>query len=449
MILTKDKGFYKSLLLLALPIALQNLITFSVTLADSVMIGQLGDSAVSGVYMGSQIQTLLQVFTAGIEGAMLILSTQYWGKKDTDAIRKITAIGLRFAFIFALAVAVVCAIFPSFVISLFTPDESIIEAGAPYLRILSFSFPLFALTQGLIASMRSVESPKIGMIVSLISLLTNLGLNYLLIFGRLGFPKLGVAGAAIATLIARILELLVISVYVLIIDKKLCFKPGSLLIFDKALLRDFIKYGLPVMAGQLVWAINTLSSSAIMGRQTAEGVVTALSLANTLNSLAYVVMNGMSGAVGIIIGKTIGENKLDKIKEYAYTTQIIFLCLGLLTGGILQLIKNPFISLYKISESAVAAARTLINVLSVTIVGTCYQAACLFGLVKSGGDVSFVFKNDCIFVFLVVIPSAIIATKLGALPWIVFLCLKSDQILKCFVAVVKINKFNWIKKLTH
>ena len=186
-----------------------------------------------------------------------------------------------------------------------------------------------------------------------------------------------------------------------------------------------------------------------MGRQSAEGVVAALSLANTLNSLAYVIMNGMSGAVGIITGKTIGEGKTEKIREYAYTTQIIFLGLGLLTGGTLQLIKGPFISLYKISEAAVTVAESLINVLSVTIVGTCYQAACLFGLVKSGGDVSFVLRNDCIFVFLVVLPSALIATRLGAMPWIVFLCLKSDQILKCFVAAVKINRFNWIKKLTR
>lgn len=449
MIITKDKSFYKALALLALPIALQNLITFSVTLTDSIMIGQLGDAAISGVYMGSQIQTLLQVFTAGIEGAMLILSTQYWGKGECGAIRKITSIGLKFALAFSLAVAAMCAVFPTFVISLFTADSAIIESGAEYLRIISISFPFFALTQGLIASMRSVESPKVGMAVSLISLAANASINYVLIFGKLGFSPMGVKGAAIATLVARILEFAAIAVYVLFIDKKLKFGIRDCFGTDRALLRDFVKYGLPVMAGQLVWAVNTLSSSAIMGRQTAEGVVAALSLANTLNSLAYVVMNGMSGAVGIITGKTIGEGKTEKIKEYAYTTEIIFLGLGLLTGGTLQLIKNPFISIYKISAEAAAVAGSLINVLSVTIVGTCYQAACLFGLVKSGGDVSFVFKNDCIFVFLVVLPSALIATRLGAMPWIVFLCLKSDQILKCFVAAVKINRFNWIKKLTR
>ena len=137
------------------------------------------------------------------------------------------------------------------------------------------------------------------------------------------------------------------------------------------------------------------------------------------------------------------------MREYAKTVQILFLCLGAVTGLSVFLLRDAFISLYGVSAAAAGQARALINVLSVTTVGTCYQAACLFGLVKSGGDVSFVFKNDCIFVFLVVLPSALIATRLGAMPWIVFLCLKSDQILKCFVAAVKINRFNWMKKLTR
>ena len=202
------------------------------------------------------------------------------------------------------------------------------------------------------------------------------------------------------------------------------------------------------MAGQLVWAINMFSYSAIMGKLDYDGVITALSVAGTLNSLSYIVMNGMSGAVGIITGKTIGAGETEKIREYAYTVQILFILLGLLTGGLLQLLKNPFISLYDISNAAILQSQSLINVLSITIIGTCYQAACLFGLVKSGGDVSFVMKNDAIFVFLVVLPSALLAAHIGAAPWIVFLCLKSDQILKCFVAAVKINRFKWMKNLT-
>ena len=137
------------------------------------------------------------------------------------------------------------------------------------------------------------------------------------------------------------------------------------------------------------------------------------------------------------------------MREYAKTVQVIFLGLGFITGLSIFLLRDPFISMYGVSPDAVAQAKTLINVLSVTFVGSCYQAACLFGLVKSGGDISFVFKNDFIFVFFVVIPSAIIATYLGAPAWVVFACLKCDQIFKCFVAVVKINSFNWMKNLTR
>lgn len=449
MIFTKDKAFYKSLLRLSIPIALQNLITFSVGLADNIMIGSLGDAAVSGVYMGNMIGTLLQVFSAGIEGAILILSAQYWGEKNTAAIRRIVSIGMRCSALFGILLTVVCALMPRGVISLFTNDAVTVTVGAEYLSVVCYSYLFFCLTQGMIASMRSVESAKIGTAVSLVSLVADVALNYLLIFGKLGLPALGVKGAAIATLIARIIECAVITVYVFRVDKKLALSPKDLTSTDKALRKDFFKYGLPVMAGQLVWAVNMFSCSAIMGRQTDPGTVTGLSLANTLNNLAYVVMNGMSGAVGIITGKTIGEGKIDKMREYAKTVQVLFLALGLLTGGFLRLIKNPFISLYKISDDAVRSANSLINVLSFTIIGTCYQAACLFGLVKSGGDVSFVFRNDCIFVFLVVIPSAIVATALSAPAWVVFLCLKSDQILKCFVAVVKINRFRWMKKLTR
>ena len=158
-------------------------------------------------------------------------------------------------------------------------------------------------------------------------------------------------------------------------------------------------------------------------------------------------MNGLSGAVGIIIGKTIGEGKTDKIKEYAYTTQLIFIALGILTSGALLLGKNPFISLYDIGAEAAKTASELISVLALTIIGTSYQSACLIGLVKSGGDVSFILKNDAFFIFLVVIPLSVAAAKLDLPIWLIFFALKSDQLLKCIPAAIKINRFGWVKKL--
>ena len=448
-LITRDRSFYRSLVALAVPVALQNLITFAVSFADNLMVGSLGDAAVSGVYMGSQIQTLLQMISGGIEGAILVLASQYWGKKDIRSIKRIIAIGLQFSLMFGILLTTVCLVFPSQILSLFTADAAVIADGIVYLRIVCLSYVFFCVTQALISSMRSVEVARIGMGVSAISLVFNILLNYLLIFGHFGFPALGIAGAAIATLISRIVETLVMVLYVAKADKKLSLRFSDLLVVDKLLQKDFIRYGLPIIGGNLVWSVNMMVNSMILGRYSAS-VITAASVANTMNSLAYVTMNGLSAAVGIITGKTVGAGQTEKMKEYAYTVQILFFSLGLVTGGIVALLKNPFISIYTgITSEAALYSRQFITVLSVTIIGTCYQAAGLFGLVKSGGDISFVFKNDTIFVFLVVLPSAIIASYLGAAPWVVFACLKCDQILKCFVAVVKINRFDWMKNLTR
>ena len=446
-VFTKDRSFYRSLVTLAVPISLQNLVTFAVSFADNVMIGSLGDDAISGVYIGGQLQSVLQMFVGGIEGAILILAAQYWGKKDTQSIRKVVSIGIKFALAVGLLSSLVAVLFPQWVIRAFTTEPGVIQEGAAYVQIVGFTY-LFSVSQVMIAAMRSVETARIGLYISCMALVINVCLNYVFIFGHFGFPAMGVRGAALATLVSRILEMCVGVGYVFFVDKKLRFGLKDLLHTDRQLLRDFIRYGLPVIGGQVVWAINSLANTKILGYYSA-GVIAAASITGMLHNLVYVWMNGMSSAVGIITGKTVGAGQYEKMKEYSKTVQMIFLFVGLISGAAVFLARDGFISLYNASPEAQAYSRQFINVISVTIIGTCYQAACLFGLVKSGGDISFVFKNDTIFVFLVVIPSSLLAMWLGAPPWVVFACLKCDQILKCFVAIVKINRYNWMKNLTR
>ena len=447
-VFTKDRSFYRSLVTLAVPISLQNLVTFAVSFADNVMIGSLGDDAISGVYIGGQLQSVLQMFVGGIEGAILILAAQYWGKKDTQSIRKVVSIGIKFALAVGLLSSLVAVLFPQWVIRAFTTEPGVIQEGAAYVQIVGFTYLFFSVSQVMIAAMRSVETARIGLYISCMALVINVCLNYVFIFGHFGFPAMGVRGAALATLVSRILEMCVGVGYVFFVDKKLRFGLKDLLHTDRQLLRDFIRYGLPVIGGQVVWAINSLANTKILGYYSA-GVIAAASITGMLHNLVYVWMNGMSSAVGIITGKTVGAGQYEKMKEYSKTVQMIFLFVGLISGAAVFLARDGFISLYNASPEAQAYSRQFINVISVTIIGTCYQAACLFGLVKSGGDISFVFKNDTIFVFLVVIPSSLLAMWLGAPPWVVFACLKCDQILKCFVAIVKINRYNWMKNLTR
>ena len=447
-VFTKDRSFYRSLVTLAVPISLQNLVTFAVSFADNVMIGSLGDDAISGVYIGGQLQSVLQMFVGGIEGAILILAAQYWGKKDTQSIRKVVSIGIKFALAVGLLSSLVAVLFPQWVIRAFTTEPGVIQEGAAYVQIVGFTYLFFSVSQVMIAAMRSVETARIGLYISCMALVINVCLNYVFIFGHFGFPAMGVRGAALATLVSRILEMCVGVGYVFFVDKKLRFGLKDLLHTDRQLLRDFIRYGLPVIGGQVVWAINSLANTKIFGYYSA-GVIAAASITGMLHNLVYVWMNGMSSAVGIITGKTVGAGQYEKMKEYSKTVQMIFLFVGLISGAAVFLARDGFISLYNASPEAQAYSRQFINVISVTIIGTCYQAACLFGLVKSGGDISFGFKNDTIFVFLVVIPSSLLAMWLGAPPWVVFACLKCDQILKCFVAIVKINRYNWMKNLTR
>ena len=260
---------------------------------------------------------------------------------------------------------------------------------------------------------------------------------------------MGVRGAAIATVIARIVETAIALLYVLRYDQKLCLCARELFRGDASLRRDFIRYGVPVVMGDVVWSVNLMASTKILGGFGAS-VLTAANTANTMNTLAYVAINGLASAVGIITGKTIGAGRTDLMKEYARTTQVIFLALGIVLGGLIFAFAGAFVSMYTgISAEATEESLRFVRVLAFTLMGTCYQMPCLFGLVKSGGDISFVFKNDTIFVFLVVLPSALIASKVGAAPWVVFACLKCDQILKCLVAVVKVNRYDWMKNLTR
>ena len=447
-VFAKDRSFYKTLFALAVPISLQNLITFAVNFADNLMIGSLGDDAISGVYVANQLQTVVQMFVAGIEGAILILAAQYWGKRDSSSIRKVVSVGMKFALGVGLLATLSAVLFPEWIIRAFTQEPGVIREVAAYVQIVGFTYLFFSVSQVMIAAMRSVETAKIGLYISCMALVVNVGLNYVLIFGHLGFPAMGVRGAAIATLISRILEMCVSTGYVFFVDKKLRFTLMDLLHTDRQLLWDFIRYGLPIIGGQVVWAVNSLANTKILGCYSA-GVIAATSITGMLHNLVYVWMNGMSSAVGIITGKTVGAGLYDKMKEYAKTVQVIFLIVGLVSGAAVFLAGDGFISLYNASPEAQEYSRQFINVISVTIIGTCYQAACLFGLVKSGGDISFVFKNDTIFVFLVVLPSSLLAMWLGAPPWVVFACLKCDQIFKCFVALVKINRYNWMKNLTR
>lgn len=441
----RETSFYKSFFRLTLMIALQNVITLGVNLSDNLMLGGYSESALSGVALANQIQFILHMLVMGAAEGLVILSSRNWGAKNMEAIKKSASIGMRIALLVSIVMWIIVFLFPHACMSLFTNETRVIAEGAQYLRIICFSYVFFAITNVLLATLRSVEIVRIGFIVSLSTLIINVCLNYVLIYGHLGFPKMGVSGSATATLVARIIETVIVITFIKRFDRRLMLKLKDFFRIDKELFKQFLRIGSPILMANALWACAMGAQSAILGHM-GESAIAANSVATTVFQLVTVITYASASATAVIIGKTIGEGHVSKIITYSKTMQMLYVAIGLMTGLVLFITKDYVTGLYSISADAKTLAVHFMTVLSITVVGTAYQMPALTGIVRSGGDTKFVLYNDFIFMWLVVLPaSTICAFVLDLSPLLTFICLKCDQILKCFVAIVKVNRFKWIR----
>lgn len=445
-----DKGFYKAFLTMTVTMALQNLIVFGVNLADSVMMGAYSETALSGVGICNNIQFFLNMAATGIASGMTVIASQYWGKNEKKPIFKVSAVAMWISIIFTMLIFAFAAFAPETLIRLFTDKEAVIEQAVLYLDVIKHTYLLFTLSTILLAILRSVETVKIGFYVSVSSFAINILLNYMLIYGKFGAPEMGIKGAAVATLISRAIELAVVIIYILFIDKKLQIKIKDLFAADKQMFKDYFKTGLPLMMSSVSWGFAMSIQGAIIGRLV-ESAIAANSIATTLFQVASVICYAASNVVCVLIGKTIGENKpMEIIKRRSKNLQFIFLAIGIASSVVLLLSKNFIIDFYNATPQTVEITNQFIWVLCVTIIGTSYEVPCLCGIVSGGGETSFVLKNDIIFMWLIVLPLSALSAFVFKFPVVVtFACLKADQVLKCAVAVVKVNRFNWVKTVTR
>jgi putative MATE family efflux protein len=446
-----DSSLYGTLAKIALPLALQNLISFGVGLADNFMVGSLGDAALSGVLISNQVQWILYMLCAGLSAAMVILAAQYIGKGNIDKAKIVVTITIKIAFGIAVLMTLAVSLFPARILALFSQDAEVIAQGMRYLPVVCITYVFFCSNNMLLASMRCVNNTRIGFLSSLTGFFVNVFLNWVLIFGNLGFPVLGVFGAAVATLAARIVEFIVTFVYVFFVDKILCYKLKCLLLWDRLLLLDFFKYGSPVILGDILWGIGGAAQIAILGRLGAE-VLAANTIATNLHQIFGVMIYAIASASGVIIGRAVGSGDVEKVKAYSRKLQKVFLLLGVITGFAVFMLKDVILAIgfRAISAEAYSYAIQFLAVFSVTIVGTSYQMSVLTGIVRAGGATSFVLLNDLFWVWVVVIPSALLSAFVFKFPpVVVFACLKCDQVLKCSVAVIKLYRWDWMKKLTR
>lgn len=447
--LTRDRGFYKSFITLTLALMAEQAVILSVNLADNVMLGAYSESALSGVAAVNQIQFVLQQLVYGISNGMIVLGSQYWGQKRLGEIRQLTAIGMRFSLALTIALFAAVSLFPEAAVRLFTPHAPIVEEGVKYLQIMRWSYMVFGLTTIMLGSLRIVESVKIALRVSILSLAINVSINFLLITGRWGFPELGVRGAAIGTLAARIVEFGVVARFLFAREKRLALKPRDLMRIDRDMLRDYVRVSTPVILAAAMWGVNNAAQTMILGHME-KSAIAAQSISNTLYQLLKVMSVGSASAASILIGKTVGAGDMGKVREYTRTLQLCFVGIGLALAALFAGIGYPLLGMYRIADETRRMARAFLAIQAVTMFTMSYQMPVNAGIIRGGGDTGFIMILDIVSIFVITLPLA----SLGAFVWhlspiVVTFILNSDQIFKCAPAFLRVNSYKWVRRLTR
>ena len=445
----KNKTFYRNFFSIYIALVLQNVVTLSVNLADNMMLGAYSETSLAGVAAVNQIQFVYQQFLLALGDGLVIFCSQYWGKRQTAPMKKIAATAMHAGLLIAIALFVLVSLFSRQAVGILTTDGPIIGEGVRYLRIIRFTYLFFAVTQLLLAALRSTETVRIAFQLSILTFFINCGINYVLIFGNFGAPRMGVRGAAVGTLIARMIECAVLIAYIAKKDKNLNLKLKDYLQFDRVLAKDYFKVTAPMLFVQGLWGVNTALQTVILGHMKATAIA-ANSVASTLFLMVKSTAVGASSAASVIIGKTIGTGDIARVKEYSGRLQKMFIVIGVLSGIFLFFIRIPVLGLYDLQPATKEMANAFLIILSVVCVGMSYQMPTNNGIIRGGGNAMFVVKMDLVSIWMIVLPlSFIMAFVVKASPIVVVCCLNADQIFKCVPAFLESHYGNWICKLTR
>lgn len=449
----KSKKFYRNVIAITIPIAIQNLISMATSLMDTVMLGRADNTGVflSGSSLANQPFFILSIVSFGLAGAATVLASQYWGKRDIKSIRTIFSIMLKIAFAISAVMAAGVLIIPEKIMGLYSNNPEIIAAGADYLRIIGWAYVLFGLSGTMICMIRSVELVKISVVVNLSSFVTNVFLNWVLIFGNLGAPALGIRGAAIATLTARVLEFIITFSYIFFIDKRLCFKPKHLLLFDKAFSKDLLKHGSPVFMNELIWSLGTSLQAAILGHiDYASGdPVAANSIASMTQQLSTVIIFGVANAAAVIIGKSIGEGSLKRAYEEAKTLKFMSYIVGAGACVMILLLKRIIITFYTVPPETKLLADSLMTAVAFITFFVSVSSITVVGILRGGGDTRFCLITEITLLWFAALPLALLGMILKLPVVAVLLLMKIDEPLKSIICVIRINRNKWMKSLTR
>lgn len=453
--LKQPNAFYKRLLYLSLPVIAQNLITTSLGFMDTFMVGLLGSDQMSAVTVANVPIFIIQLVVFGLQSGSSILISQYWGKGDREAINRVIGIGFFIAGGISTLFALTLFFFPAVVLGLITDNAHLIELAEPYIRIVGFSYVFNALSSIYIGMQRSIENPKFGMLVFAISTVCNTLGNYLLIFGKFGFPMLGIRGAAVATLSSRILEFAISFLYALRC-RTMPLQPQRILRPGIDILRRFVKYSTPVLLNETLWGTGTSLFTVIMGHMpVSEEIIAAYTVAGGIDKLVTASMFGVAAASAVVVGKEIGVgSSREQVLSIGKALSVVSLCLGVLVGitetGLYLLLLRPYVlPLFKLSPASVGICTLFVFAYSSAAPLHAFSTTLVVGVLRGGGDVRSAMRMDILPLWLGTLPLLFLLGLVLDAPVALFcFAMAYEPLLKCPFGIRRLLSGKWIHDVT-
>lgn len=439
----QDKVFFKTLFALGVPVAIQHMISSSLNMVDVVMIGQINEVSITAVGLANQLAFVLILLLFGINSGGAIFTAQFWGRKDPVSVHRATGVCLSFSLAGGVLFTLLAMMVPEFIITLFSKDPQVIELGVSYLRIIGFSYLFTSVSICLATAARSVGDAKMPMRASAISLALNTGLNAVLIFGLLGFPAMGVRGAAIATVIARLLEVVIILYIIQSTEHPLKATISEYFSFTRDFTRRVIAKSLPVVANEFFWALGMTLYVAAYSRLGTDAYA-AYQIAQTVERLFFVAAMGIGSAAAVMIGNLLGDNRREEAIRYARYLNLLTSLSGVVLGGVLIVIAPLVARFFNVPPAVQQSAVYVMQVIGAVLAVKMVNALQVIGTLRGGGDTTYSLILEVSSMYLVGVPMAFLGALLWHLPvyWVVAL-VSLEEVTKAIAGITRLISNKW------
>ena len=442
-----DRELYGRMARIAIPVSLQSLITVGINLLDTVMLSGMGDAQLSASSLGTQFINLFMIFCMGIGMGASVLTSRYWGMKDLYSLRKAVTIMLRIVLAFAGVFTAATIICPALIMRMYTPDKPIIDYGVLYLRWLIPTYICMGLSLTCTIVLRSVGQTLVPLLTSVAAFFVNVFCNWVFIFGKLGAPRMEIAGAALGTLISRVFELICICGWFFFFDKRMTYRLRNFFMRCGDLLREYIRISIPVLISDGLLALGNNAVSMVMGH-IGQAFVAANSVTMVTQQLSSVLTIGISNASGIITGHTMGRGDFEKAQKQGHAFLFMSFVVGCVAALIILVLRGPIINFYKVSEEAKLIAWELMDAILIIVIFQSMSSILTKGVLRAGGDTKFLMAGDILFLWVASIPLGYLSGLIFQWPafW-TYTFLKIDQIIKCVWCYGRLRSGKWMKKI--